>query len=213
MPIRIAVDAMGGDFAPLETVKGAVQAAREYDIAIQLVGNEAQIKEELAKYDTNGLDIGITHTDEVIEMGEAPAKALRAKRERFVEWFNQKFDRVITHSEDGSISKKTYEKGTDKLVAWYDKDQAGNWTRGHIKYIPGGFGKTVCTETPKGKVIETVTHAMGNEKIERIEIPGGDWSKATTSIKETAKVPTQEEYARFLEQLAGAFDEMAAKMN
>lgn len=80
MPIRIAVDAMGGDFAPLETVKGAVQAAREYDIAIQLVGNEAQIKEELAKYDTNGLDIGITHTDEVIEMGEAPAKALRAKK-------------------------------------------------------------------------------------------------------------------------------------
>ena len=52
MPIRIAVDAMGGDYAPLEIVKGAVQAAREYEIAIQLVGNEVQIKEELAKYDT-----------------------------------------------------------------------------------------------------------------------------------------------------------------
>jgi len=80
MPIRIAVDAMGGDFAPLEIVKGAVQAAKEYNIAIQLVGNESQIKEELAKYDTKGLDIGITHTDEVIEMGEAPAKALRTKK-------------------------------------------------------------------------------------------------------------------------------------
>ena len=80
MPIRIAVDAMGGDYAPLEIVKGAVQAAREYEIAIQLVGNEVQIKEELAKYDTEGLDIAITHTDEVIEMGEAPAKALRAKK-------------------------------------------------------------------------------------------------------------------------------------
>ncbi len=80
MPIRIAVDAMGGDFAPLEIVKGSVQAAREYNIAIQLVGNEEQIKKELAKYDTTGLDIGITHTDEVIEMGEAPAKALRAKK-------------------------------------------------------------------------------------------------------------------------------------
>ena len=44
MPIRIAVDAMGGDYAPLEIVKGAVQAAREYSIAIQLVGNEIQIK-------------------------------------------------------------------------------------------------------------------------------------------------------------------------
>lgn len=80
MPIRIAVDAMGGDFAPLEIVKGAVQAAKEYNIAIQLVGDEVQIKNELAKYDTTGLDIGITHTDEVIEMGESPAKALRAKK-------------------------------------------------------------------------------------------------------------------------------------
>ena len=144
---------------------------------------------------------------------EIAAKALRAKREKFVEWFNQKFDRVITRSQDGSLSKKTYEKGTDRLVAWYDKDKAGNWTKGHIEYIPGGFGKTVYTETPKGTVIESVTRAMGNEKIERIEIPGGDWSKATTSIKETAKVPTQEEYVGFLEQLAGAFDEMAAKRN
>ena len=80
MPIRIAVDAMGGDFAPVEIVKGSVQAAREYGVAIQLVGDEVQIKEELAKYDITGLDIAITHTDEVIEMGEAPAKALRAKK-------------------------------------------------------------------------------------------------------------------------------------
>jgi len=80
MPIRIAVDAMGGDFAPLEIVKGAIEAAKEYNIAIQLVGNEAQIKQELGKYDISGLDIGITHTDEVIEMGEAPAKALRTKK-------------------------------------------------------------------------------------------------------------------------------------
>ena len=84
MPIRIAVDAMGGDFAPLEIVKGAVQAAREYGIAIQLVGDEVQIKNELAKYNTEGLDIGITHTDEVIEMGESPAKALRAKKKASV---------------------------------------------------------------------------------------------------------------------------------
>ena len=84
MPIRIAVDAMGGDYAPLEIVKGAVQAAKEYNIAIQLVGNETQIKEELAKYDTTGLDIGITHTDEVIGMDETPAKALRAKKKASV---------------------------------------------------------------------------------------------------------------------------------
>ena len=84
MPIRIAVDAMGGDYAPLEIVKGAVDAAKEYNIAIQLVGDEEQIKKELAKYDTTDLDIGITHTDEVIGMDETPAKALRAKKKASV---------------------------------------------------------------------------------------------------------------------------------
>lgn len=80
MTIRIAVDAMGGDFAPLEIVKGAVDAAKEYGVAIQLVGIQPEIEKELAKYNTAGLDIAITHTDEVIEMGESPAKALRAKK-------------------------------------------------------------------------------------------------------------------------------------
>ena len=63
MPIKIAVDAMGGDYAPLEIVNGAVEAAKEYNISIQLIGNEVQIKEELAKYYTKGIDIGITHND------------------------------------------------------------------------------------------------------------------------------------------------------
>ena len=80
MSVKIAVDAMGGDFAPLEIVKGAVQAAREYSIGLILVGDENKIKEELAKYDTSGLDIDIVHTDEVIEMGESPSKALRTKK-------------------------------------------------------------------------------------------------------------------------------------
>jgi len=78
--IRIAIDAMGGDFAPVEIVKGAVEGAKEYNVALQLVGDEEQIKFELAKYDINGLDIQITHTDEVIEMGESPTKALRQKK-------------------------------------------------------------------------------------------------------------------------------------
>lgn len=80
MSIRIAVDAMGGDHAPLEIVKGAVIAAKEYNVAIQLVGDEEQINQELAKYDTKGLDIKVTHADEVIEMDESPGKAIRQKK-------------------------------------------------------------------------------------------------------------------------------------
>ena len=80
MVVKIALDAMGGDYAPLEVVKGAVIAAREYNISLLLVGKEDQIRDELSKYDTKGLDIEIRHAEEVIEMDESPGKALRTKK-------------------------------------------------------------------------------------------------------------------------------------
>src|SRR5438067_175527 len=56
--IRIAVDAMGGDQAPLVEVEGAVQAATEYGIPIVLVGQEDRIHEHLRKHDAANLPIG-----------------------------------------------------------------------------------------------------------------------------------------------------------
>jgi glycerol-3-phosphate acyltransferase PlsX len=79
-PVRVALDAMGGDKAPGETVLGAVQAAREYGIGVYLVGREPVIRAELAKHDTNGLDLPIIQTDEVIEMDDHPASAVRTKK-------------------------------------------------------------------------------------------------------------------------------------
>jgi phosphate acyltransferase len=78
--MKIAVDAMGGDFAPEEIIKGAVMGAREYQVGIILVGPRARIEAELAKYDTGGLDIEIVHTDEYLIEGEQPAFTLRTKR-------------------------------------------------------------------------------------------------------------------------------------
>ena len=79
--VRVALDAMGGDHAPAETVAGAVQAAREYGIGVYLVGREDAIRAELAKHDTQGLDLPIVHTDEIIPMDEHdPAEAARSKR-------------------------------------------------------------------------------------------------------------------------------------
>lgn len=78
--VRVALDAMGGDKAPGEIVLGAVQAAREYGIGVYLVGREEAIRAELAKHDTQGLDLPIIHTDEVIEMDEHPANAVRRKK-------------------------------------------------------------------------------------------------------------------------------------
>jgi glycerol-3-phosphate acyltransferase PlsX len=78
--LPVALDAMGGDYAPAEVVLGAVQAATEYGVGVTLVGPESVIAPELAKHDTNGLHIDIVHTDEVIGMDEHPAEAVRAKR-------------------------------------------------------------------------------------------------------------------------------------
>lgn len=83
--VRVALDAMGGDHAPGEIVRGAIDAAREYGIGVYLVGQEAQIKAELEKYETLGLDLPIVHTDEVIPMDEHdPARAARNKNTSMV---------------------------------------------------------------------------------------------------------------------------------
>ena len=78
--VRVALDAMGGDKAPGEVVLGAIQAAREYSMGVYLVGREDAIRAELARHDTSGLDLPIVHTDEIIEMDEHPAAAVRKKK-------------------------------------------------------------------------------------------------------------------------------------
>jgi phosphate acyltransferase len=78
--MKIAIDAMGGDFAPQEVVKGAVAGARETGLGVYLVGQQDKIKPELATLDTANLDIEVVHTDEYLVEGEQPAYALRTKR-------------------------------------------------------------------------------------------------------------------------------------
>ena len=81
--MKIAVDAMGGDFAPAATVHGAIQAARiakgQYEVI--LIGDEIQIKHELSKYSADRLPIKIYHASEVIGMDESPTHALREKKD------------------------------------------------------------------------------------------------------------------------------------
>ncbi|MFH0914595.1 MAG: phosphate acyltransferase PlsX [Chloroflexota bacterium] len=78
--MRISVDAMGGDFAPEEIVKGSVTGAREHGVGIILVGPQELLQKELAKYDLSGTNIEVVHTDEYLIEGEHPAYALRQKR-------------------------------------------------------------------------------------------------------------------------------------
>ncbi|WP_033170370.1 phosphate acyltransferase PlsX [Selenomonas sp. ND2010] len=80
--MKIAVDAMGGDFAPEQIVFGAVRAAKKYHCDIVLVGDEPKIREVL-KHENGWENLGITihHTTEVIEMDEHPAEAVRSKKD------------------------------------------------------------------------------------------------------------------------------------
>ena len=81
--MRIAVDAMGGDFAPREIVHGAVEAARGLTCArrIILVGDNDVLKRELARQGHVPSKIEICHASEVVAMDEAPALAVRRKKD------------------------------------------------------------------------------------------------------------------------------------
>lgn len=80
--INISVDAMGGDNAPVETVKGAMEALKENkNIKIHLVGPEDIVKAELAKYTYNEEQIVIVDAKEVITNEDHPVEAIRAKKD------------------------------------------------------------------------------------------------------------------------------------
>jgi glycerol-3-phosphate acyltransferase PlsX len=77
----VAVDAMGGDFAPAETVAGAVLAARELRVPIHLVGREPDIRAELRHHRTHGLPLEIVPASEIVGMDESPVNAFRRKKD------------------------------------------------------------------------------------------------------------------------------------
>ncbi|MEG0829645.1 MAG: phosphate acyltransferase PlsX [Anaerovoracaceae bacterium] len=79
--MRIILDGMGGDNAPLETVKGAVEASKLMDHEICIVGRENMIMEELAKYSYDENKIKIVHAEQVIENEDSPVKAVKRKPE------------------------------------------------------------------------------------------------------------------------------------
>jgi glycerol-3-phosphate acyltransferase PlsX len=68
--MKIVLDAMGGDHAPGVVIDGAVQAVKELEVEIILVGREEEVQRELARHDTAGLALSVVHADEVIEMDE-----------------------------------------------------------------------------------------------------------------------------------------------
>lgn len=80
--VNVAVDAMGGDHAPYEIVKGAVEAVNaDKRIRAYLVGQEKAVKDELAKYQYEPQQIEVIDAAEVIETSEPPVMAIRKKKD------------------------------------------------------------------------------------------------------------------------------------
>ena len=78
---KIAVDAMGGDNAPFETVKGAVLAVKDNDkIKIFLTGPKDTVEKELAQYEYDSERISVIDAPEIITNDESPVNAIRQKK-------------------------------------------------------------------------------------------------------------------------------------
>ena len=78
--VKVVVDAMGGDYAPKAVIEGVVCAIKKFDVFVFLVGQSDRIKEELDKYKFDSSRIEVVHADEIVEMHESPAAAIRKKK-------------------------------------------------------------------------------------------------------------------------------------
>lgn len=107
--VVVALDAMGGDYAPAETVKGAVEAVAEHpEIKVILVGKEKEIRAELGKYTYQEENIEVVAASEVIDMGEVPTKAIREKKDSSLVVAmnlvrNDRADAVVSAGSTGAI--------------------------------------------------------------------------------------------------------------
>ena len=79
--MKIAVDAMGGDYGPAVVVEGAVAASREFGTPVMLVGDQASIEREVARLAAQDLGVEIHHASQVVGMAESASQALRRKRD------------------------------------------------------------------------------------------------------------------------------------
>ena len=101
--MRIAVDAMGGDYAPKEIVAGAVKAARELKdlTSLVLVGQEEVIRQELKAHAPIPSKLVVRHASEVIGMEETPALAIRKKKDNSI---SRMMDLINAGEVDAAVS-------------------------------------------------------------------------------------------------------------
>lgn len=109
--MRLALDVMGGDFAPANPVGGVVQALREYnDFTVIMVGDEAKVRAEIARHDIRGLEdrISYHHASQVVDMSDSGLDSVRRKKDssisRAVDLVKQgEADAVVSAGHTGAL--------------------------------------------------------------------------------------------------------------
>ncbi len=101
MTTKVAVDVMGGDFAPVSEVAGAVAACQRWGCEVILVGDETLIAAELKKHSIEDLKISIRHASQVVGMEDSPSDAVRKKKDSSI---RVAFDLVKAGEAHGVVS-------------------------------------------------------------------------------------------------------------
>lgn len=107
--MRIAIDAFGGDNAPLEIIKGAALASKEYNVDITLTGNKETIDNLIKQYSISfSGDLKVIHTDDVITMDDDPTSIIKAHSESsmalaFNELKNNEADAFVSAGSTGAV--------------------------------------------------------------------------------------------------------------
>jgi glycerol-3-phosphate acyltransferase PlsX len=106
--VRIALDAMGGDFAPRATVEGAVMVARDLGLEVALVGDKEKVERELSEHATAGLKLTVVHAAETVTMDDSPIESLLYKLDssihRCFELYKQgEVDALVSAGNSGAV--------------------------------------------------------------------------------------------------------------
>lgn len=173
--MKVALDAMGGDFAPLEPVKGAIEAIKENpNLEVILVGDQDKINNELKKYKYDKNRISIHHTTEKIEMHEAesPAMVVRKKKDASMVVCMRLVKEGIAH---GAVSAGN----TGALMT------ASQLTLGRIK---GVLRPAITTVFPRRKGVMVLMDVGANadckaEYIDQFAIMGTEFAKIILDIE------------------------------
>ena len=108
--MRIALDAMGGDNAPVETIKGAIKALEEIeDLELVLVGQKEIIEQELSKYNVDKNKIQIVDAREIIAMTDDPVAAVKGKKD-------SSMNRTLELVKDGRVDASVSAGNTGALI-------------------------------------------------------------------------------------------------